>query len=567
MPQLTFQSIAILVCCSCLLPQSVRAQSIPRPIPIEPQPLPETGPLPPPEELLQPLEPPQSPEQPELEVPGTITVQQFEVRGSTIFGPEALAEVLAPFTDRLITFTELLEAQQAVTQLYLDNGYITSGAFIPPQTLDQGIVVIEVIEGTLEEIEITGLDRLRADYVRSRIERGTRTPLNQNQLLSTLQLLQLNPLIERLSAELSAGSRPGLSRLEIELEEADALALGLTFDNQRSPSVGSFRRLIEVTHSNLTGRGDRLNVTYYNTDGSNTLDDLSYSLPINSRDGTITLSHRRTRSNVIEEPFNQLDIESNSQTYEISYRQPFILTPTTELALGITGSIQDTSTALEGDPFPLSLGADPEGNTRITALRVFQEYTTRNTEEVFAARSQFSLGVGALDATVNQDLPDSQFFAWRGQAQYLRLLGPDTFLILRSDLQLADSALLAQEQFSLGGVYSVRGYRQDALLADNGLLLSAEVEVPILRIPEWNNTVLKLTPFVDWGKIWNNGNLSEVILEKNTLASVGLGLKLLVSDNFTAQLTWGIPLIDLLNTGNTLQEDGIYFSVRYRVAF
>ncbi|MGL5081853.1 MAG: ShlB/FhaC/HecB family hemolysin secretion/activation protein, partial [Microcoleaceae cyanobacterium] len=207
-----------------------------------------------------------------------------------------------------------------------------------------------------------------------------------------------------------------------------------------------------------------------------------------------------------------------------------------------------------------------DGKTRITALRFFQEYTTRSTQSVFAARSQFSLGLGAFDATVNSDLPDSQFLGWRGQAQYLRLFAADTFLILRSDMQLADSALLAQEQFSLGGVYSVRGYRQDALLGDNGLFLSAEVEVPILRIPEWD-MMLKLTPFVDWGTIWNSGDLEETQLDKNTLAAVGLGLKLLVSENFTAQLDWGIPLIDLPDTGNTLQEQGIYFSIHYRLSF
>ncbi|MGL5081204.1 MAG: ShlB/FhaC/HecB family hemolysin secretion/activation protein, partial [Microcoleaceae cyanobacterium] len=389
----------------CLIAQPTLAQPIPQPVPPEPQPLPQPELLPPPEELLQPFELPQQPEPLRLRIPGTITVNQFEIRGSTVFSSTELTAVLEPFMNRPITFTELLEAQQTITKLYVDNGYITSGAFIPPQALEQGVVTIEVIEGVIEELEITGLDRLQEGYIRSRIELGTQTPLNRNQLLSALQLLQLNPLINRLSAELSTGSRPGLSRLEIELEEADALSVGLTLDNQRSPSVGSFRRQVEVTHDNLTGRGDRLNVSYYNTDSSNTLDDLSYALPINPRNGTISLSHRRTRSTVIEEPFNQLDIESNSQTYELSYRQPLVLTPTTEFALGVTGSIQDTKTFLEDEPFPLSLGADNDGKTRITALRFFQEYTTRSTQSVFAARSQFSLGLGAFDATVNSDLP------------------------------------------------------------------------------------------------------------------------------------------------------------------
>ncbi|MGF1491134.1 MAG: ShlB/FhaC/HecB family hemolysin secretion/activation protein [Microcoleaceae cyanobacterium] len=546
---------------------SVFAQSIPRPIPPQPQPPPQVEPLPPPDELLEPPEPPNQPERPPLQVPGTITVQQFEVRGSTVFSAEELATVLQPFTQRPISFSELIEAQQAVTQLYIKNGYITSGAFIPPQTLTDGLVVIEVIEGAIEEIEISGLERLRRGYVQSRVELGIQPPLNQTALLSALQLLQINLLVEDLSAELSAGSRPGLSRLELELEEAEALAVELAVDNYRSPSVGSFRRLAQLTHDNLTGRGDRLNVTYYNTDGSNTLDDLSYTLPINAKNGTIQLSHRRTDSRVIETPFDELNIESNSQTYELSYRQPLILNPSTEFALGVTASLQDTETLLEDEPFPLSLGADEDGQTRIAALRLFQEYTTRSTEDVFAVRSQFSFGLGLLDATVNDaNLPDSQFFVWRTQAQYLRILAPDTFLLLRSDLQLTEDALLNQEQFSLGGVSSVRGYRQDALLADSGVFLSAEVQIPVLRITGWD-TLVTLTPFFDWGTLWNSNELVGVELDQSSLSSVGLGLKLLVSDNFVAQLDWGIPLVELSDTGDSLQEDGLYFSVRYRASF
>ncbi len=85
-------------------------------------------------------------------------------------------------------------------------------------------------------------------------------------------------------------------------------------------------------------------------------------------------------------------------------------------------------------------------------------------------------------------------FAWRGQGQWVRLLAPDTLLLLRADAQLADRALLPFEQFSLGGIDSVRGYRQDALLTDNGIFASAEVRIPILRLPGING-LCRLHPF------------------------------------------------------------------------
>lgn len=99
----------------------INAQSVPSPIVPESQPLPETELLPPPQELIPPLPTPESGEPTLFNVPGTITVKQFKVVGSTVCTPEELTEVLEPYINRPMTFTELLEAQQAITQLYLKN--------------------------------------------------------------------------------------------------------------------------------------------------------------------------------------------------------------------------------------------------------------------------------------------------------------------------------------------------------------------------------------------------------------------------------------------------------------
>ncbi|MGD1806658.1 ShlB/FhaC/HecB family hemolysin secretion/activation protein [Dapis sp. BLCC M126] len=553
--------IIILIFFSYFSTKPAIAQITPRPVNPSPQPLPQVKPLPPPDDLLQPQPVPSvSPQSPPLQIPGKITVTQFAVVGSTVFSSTELAEVLKPFTGRPISFAELLKAQTTVTQLYFDQGYVTSGAFIPPQTLQDGTVIIEVIEGQVEEIEISGLKRLNSSYIRSRIESGIQTPLNQNQLFQYLQLLQLNPLIERLSANLTAGTRPGLSRLEVEVEEAPAFFAQLSADNLRSPSVGTVRLQSQISHNNLTGFGDRFNVTYYRTEGSDTLDDLSYTIPINSKNGTISLRHRRTSSEIIEEPFNELDIDTNSQTYEMSFRQPIYQTPSTEIALGFTGSVEESKTTLLDEPFPGSIGAEDDGEINISSLRFFQEYAFRSTKDVFVARSEFSLGINAFGATVNNQAPDGRYFSWRGQAQYLRLLAPETVFLIRSDIQLAPRSLFPQEQFSLGGGLSVRGYRQDALLADNGMFISSEFRFPILRARKWD-AILQLTPFVDFGTVWNSNELE---LIEDTLSSVGVGLRFQVGTRFSAQLDWGIPFVDIDTNGDSWQEEGVYFYLRYR---
>lgn len=541
----------------------VIAQNVPPSLALPPQTQPvEPKTLQPLEEILPGLEEKTSEDSSNVieGIPGQVFVEKFVIIGSTVFTPEELEIKLKPYTGRKISFTELLAAQQAIDRLYFEKGYITSGTFIPPQKLQDGIVKIEVLEGIVEEIKISGLERLNSSYVRSRLKVATKTPLNYNKLLNALQLLQLDPLTENLAAELTAGTKPGSSILEINLQEADPFDLTLSSDNYRAPSVGTNRRQVQLTHRNLLGFGDRLNISYLNTDGSNSLNNLSYTLPINPHNGTLNFRFSYTDSKITESPFERFNIESESINYEFTYRQPLLQKPTEDLALGIRFDRSDSALTVDGQPARISLGTEADGETHISALRFFQEYTTRDAKQVFALRSQFSLGVDVFNATINEDQPDSSFFAWRGQAQYLRLLTKDITLLLRSDLQVSDRSLVPVEQFSLGGAFSVRGYRQDILLGDNGLFNSAEIRINILHIPQWE-TNLQLTPFVDFGKVWNTNNIN---LDKTTLVSTGIGLRLQVSNDFAARLDWGIPLVDLANNGNTLQEEGIHFSLEFQ---
>ncbi|KAB8315993.1 ShlB/FhaC/HecB family hemolysin secretion/activation protein [Tolypothrix campylonemoides VB511288] len=557
------------------LPEGNSFQSQQLPSPQDVQPPPPTPvptpkppqPLPPLEDLLPPSGPTPTPSEPiPGKLPETIIVKRFEVIGSTVFSLEELAKVLAPFTNKPISLTEVFQARTAITELYFKKGYITSGAYIPPQTMESGVVRIQVVEGTLEDIQVTGTRRLRRNYIRSRLGRATEPPLNRERLLEALQLLQLNPLIQNLSAELTAGTRPGASILQLEIQEAKTFSSQIVLDNRRSPSVGSFRRRLQVNEANLLGFGDGLSLAYTNTDGSNAFD-ASYTFPLNPENGTLSFYYGTTSSEIIERPFNSLDIQSASRYYELIFRQPVIQTPTQEFALGFIASRResDISSLLFQPEFglppnELSPGADEEGRTRVSALRFFQEWTSRNSREVIAARSQFNIGLGALDATINDNPPDSRFFSWQGQAQWVRLLAPDTVLLLRADIQMASRALLPLEQIGLGGLDSVRGYRQDFLLTDNGAFASAEVQVPIFRVPQING-VLQIIPFVDFGVGWNSSDRENP--NPNTLASVGLGLRWSQGDRFTARLDWGIPLISVDSRERTWQENGLYFSIQY----
>jgi len=532
----------------------------------EPQPLPT---LPPDEQLLSPptqdLPPPDS--TPE-EAPATLIVERFKFEGNTVFSDAELAETLNDYIGRRMSFAELLQARSELTQLYVEQGYTTSGAIIPEQKIsnpDSAIVTIKLVEGSLEQINVTGTRRLKPSYISSRLGLAQTKPLDVNSLLEKLQLLQLDPVIDTLSADLQAGTRPGTNILQIQVTEADTFSTNLDLNNSRSPTVGSLQRQISLNEANLLGFGDAISLRYTNTDGSNG-GNLSYSLPVSPNNSRVTLAFGITDSDVTENPFDILDISSKYRYYELGFRYPLSQTPREELALKLTFSHQRSQSFLGIDDigaFPLAPGADEEGRTRASALRFSQEWTKRSSQEVLAFRSQFSLGLDVLDATINDNgEPDSRFLAWRGQGQWARLLARDTLLLLRTDVQLADSRLLGLEQFGIGGQETVRGYRQDYLLKDNGILASAELRLPILRVSEVQG-LLQIVPFIELGTAWNNGDEPENSDIPDTLVSTGLGVLWQMGDDFTARLDFGIPLVSIEDRGDTWQENGVYFSIIY----
>jgi hemolysin activation/secretion protein len=548
--------------------QSAWAQSI---NPVTPPPPDQTPPTPLPPVPPSLKLPPQAPPTPEerLNVPGSIIVRRFEFVGNTALKPEELNPAIADFIGKPLTFSQLLQAANQITALYVQKGYVTSGAYIPSQEFRSGTIRIQIVEGSLEDIKVTvSKGRLRSDYVRSRVALGTDKPLNLNRLQSSLQQLQLNPLIERLDAELTAGTRPGVNSLAVNVAGAKTFNAQLNLNNNRNPSIGSFERGITVTEANLTGGGDQLSLSYSNTAGSNRFEG-SYTIPVNPRNGTVGVNYRITNNKIVEPPFKDLDIKVNSREYELTFRQPVIqrATPqvTQELALSVTAARRESDSSILGVDFPLFPGADARGKTRINELRLTQEWLRRSQQDVLAARSDFNFGMGGTQSNGNE--PSSRFFVWQGQFLYSRRLGTPTgtpaigsTFLLRSNVQLTGDSLLSIKQFSLGGQGTVRGYRQDALLTDNGVSTSAEVRLPIARFPRVQGT-LQLAPFVDVGTGWNSRSANP---DPKTLIGAGLGLVWQMGDKLTARFDWGIPLVNANRGDRSLQEKGLYFQLEYK---
>jgi hemolysin activation/secretion protein len=392
--------------------------------------------------------------------------------------------------------------------------------------------------------------------VRSRLIAATKAPVNIPRLNQALQLLQLNPLFSRINANLTAGSASGRDVLLVNIKEADPLNSVIVVDNKEPPSVGSFGSTAILAHNNLLGIGDRLSAAVGITEGVNNYQ-LDYTVPINSRDGTLSFSYDNGRNSVIEEPFAPIGIRGKSQSYSISLRQPIVRSPTEEFALSLSANLRQSRTfLLDDEPFSFTEGPE-KGESKVSTLRFSQDWLQRRSSSVLAARSQFSVGLGVLGATVNDTGTDGRFFSWLGQVQWVQAINrqKDALLVGRVAAQLTPDSLLPLEQFAIGGADSVRGYRTNQSVASNGIFGSVEVRLPIVRA-ESGFGLIQLTPFVDVGTVWGNELATDMLL------STGLGLRWQLGNSLSARIDWGIPLISIDRQGNSLQDDGISFSLQ-----
>ena len=520
-------------------------------------------PLPPPVPLLPPLPPPAP--GPLTPLPGErVFVREIRVHGSTVFSPAEIAQVTAPYVNREVSSEDLEALRVALTLLYVKAGYVNSGAVLPDQTVTDGVVTFTIVEGALTAINVRGNRWLRDRYVSQRLRLGAGPPLNVETLQRQLQLILTDPHFDRLNAELRPGLTPGESTLDILVEEANPFRVFLDFNNYQSPSIGAERGSVTLEHLSVTGHGDVLSLRYGRSEGADPQLDFRYALPLTARDLTFIAEYRRNTFAVIEEPFRELNIESESEVYTLTLRAPVYRTLNHLLALELTGERLRNQTFLLGEPFSLTPGAH-NGESVVTALRFAQEWVYRTERQVIAARSRFSLGVDVLDATTNAgDVPDSRFFAWLGQFQYVqRLPLRDTTLIARGDVQLAADPLLTLEQVAVGGRYTVRGYRENTLVRDNAVVASLEARIPVIREVRWADYI-EVAPFVDFGRGWNNTGPEPKV---RSIWSVGVGLRWALTFPAYAgyrvrpflEVYWGHALRDVETGNGNLQDKGVHF--------
>jgi len=486
-----------------------------------------------------------------------VYVREIELTGNTVFSTAELVQYTKPYVDRYITFEDLQAVSHALTVHYIERGYINSGAVVPDQVVRNGVITIQIVEGRLTRIEVEGNKWVRTRYLRERLALFAGPPLNVQQLQKGLSLLNEEPTIKRINAELRPGLRPGEAVLRVRVEETLPCAIHAEFNNFQSPSIGSEGGRVTLIHRSLTGNADTL-LAYY--DGRQGLNDVevNYAVPITARDTAIEFRFRDSSVRVVEEPFADLDIDSNVELYGVTLAHPLYRSPGREFRLALTFEHRRSTTSLLDEPFSFSPGV-VDGRSVVSALRLSQEWTQRSPNQVLAARSRISVGLDVLGATNNSSsLPDGQFRAWLGQFQWARRFGDrGVQTIARLDIQLTPDRLLPLEQLAIGGHDTVRGYREYQFVRDNGVIGSVEARIPIWQTArgDWN---VQLAPFADFADAWAAHGPTP---DPKAIGGLGVGLLGTAMGQIQFEVYWGLPLERVSTSGGDLQDDGIYFQL------
>jgi hemolysin activation/secretion protein len=498
--------------------------------------------------------------------PLQIVVTRFRVTGATVFAAAELEALLARFTGRPIGSDELEEARLAVTAHYLAAGYVNSGAVLPDQPATGGTIEIRVIEGRLAEIVVGGRNGFRPGFIRERMALAAGPPLNVLRLQERMQVLLQNPQIERVNAELAPGREPGEAVLRLDVTEAPQQSAGFSVSNSRSPTIGATFAEGMVAWRNKLGLGETFGLRFGATEG---MEDLNADLavPVTARDTLLTLKYERSDASVVEAPFNLIDIRNRWRAVEAGLSHPVLRSPSRDLVVGVTLANRENTSFLLGEPFAFIAGQNG-GRSTVSALRLSADWSERSDNQVLAARLTLSHGLDWFGATVSPGFPDSRFDSRLAQLQWARRLGAQQGQVLvRADWQRANGSLLPSEKFTVGGIQSVRGYRENALVRDDGWVVSAEYRRPVGRLglaalgagPD--DGQLEIALFTDAGKARDDGGTSK------RLSSVGLGLRWTPAAGVLAQLYKGFALQKIEVPTRTLADRGIYFLLAVQTQF
>lgn len=498
----------------------------------------------------------------------TFELKKVTFAGNTVFKDRELEKYFKPLIGKTIYISDVFDAVVEINKMYNQNGYFTSFAYVPPQTIKDNSIVINIEEGKIGQIEIDGNKYSKVNYLKNTVlaPNGLQEGkvFNINDIKKSLDTINSKNYMKGQIA-IEEGKKQNSSDLKLKIAERYPLSFTTIWDNGGNTLVGRQRNIMLLQQNNLFGLGHSV---YGGTIfAKGTVGALAgYKMPIGKHGTELQFDYSFANVNLLEsQAVNR--INGRAQTFSTRIVQPLYKSNTIDFKtdLGID--------FVSADSMQYSTNT-PINSYRLTVLRHGLNLLKYDKKGVFASRFESSFGLPIMGASESSagmfgndsTNPQSSFFKVKLDLTRLQKLPKDCYGIFRISSQYSPSNLYASEQMMLGGVSSVRGFEPGNTLGDVGVNGTFEIRTPLpylkvilpKKIESFDKKV-KLGFFYDWGVFSQQNTGRAITASGNLLQSVGAGIHFNLTNSMIASFEVGIPVGDTI-----YKEHGamLHFSIK-----
>ena len=482
--------------------------------------------------------------QKELARPDTVFIKAVGVTNSKVFSDEEIQMMTNSVIGKYVTFQDLENLINEFNYAYASKGYVTARAFLPPQTIADGIVKINLVEGTVGELTVDGNKWTKDSYVKKRIS-AKPGELFEISLLEQ-DIVKFNRYNDgiKLKANLAKGKTAGTTDISLQAKEKCPFHIIGLMDNAGRKTIGELRGGLMAYADSVFGYRDRLSFGSYVSRHSVT-PFADYNIPVNKYDGRVGFTFSSSFAEIGEGPYEIFDIKSRSYTYSLYYTHPLIRKPNFEL---------NSYTAVNYK----------QANTRFGDYSLYTDKIT-SFETSLNARYDSKRGIWYLNQGVYHAFPifddNSKYFKYTGSLIRLHDFGHGIVGQFRTSYQFSPTDVMPYiDQFQAGGLATIRGYSEGLLIGRSGYIISGELIFPLapqsISIKNKQNGEKRQVPFVgkyvkgvlfvDHAGIYpfkGEGPGARSYNSDDYIVSCGFGLRIALPGDASARLYWGIPLM------------------------
>jgi hemolysin activation/secretion protein len=455
----------------------------------------------------------------------TFDILEYEVRGNSLLPQTVVESAVYPYLGKGRSVQDVEAARADLQKAFRDAGYATVVVDVPEQTVDSGVVQLQVVESKVSRVRVLGSRYYEQGRIRAEtpsIAPGTTPSFTQFQ--NDLQTVNRFPG-SKVTPILRPGVSAGTTEIDLVVEDKNPLSASLELNNHHSPNTSSTRMTGSVSYANLWQAQHNLSIQYQTAPekpAEAKVWVVSYLVPISNSDKLLAMYAVRSRSAVAA--LSDFTVIGNGDIGGLRLVNP--LPPLGELYHSVTFG-------LDYKDFQESLTQPGSPGVQTPIRYVTAGVSWAGSRAGAQGESQFGTGLvfGARGAGSDELVFDNKRFKSRGnfvvlkwEAQRTQAISKYMTLAAKLDGQFADQPLVANEQFSAGGATSVRGYRESERVGDNAAHATLELRGPSLLSGKANARLQPLA-FAEGAYLWLNkplpGEKSEF-----SLYSAGVGLRL-----------------------------------------